>query len=92
MKLIAPLVKRKLHQGQAEAQDDDWRPLSHCGEPFEVSLQLTDRLSIRCECYLCANDWFSLVDSPELRFIVWRAVERAASGCHPAKEEDGEKR
>lgn len=79
MKRVASRPNPESHQSLGEASKDGRQTQNHCGELIEMRFLLTERLSIRCECYLSANAWLHLKDSPELRSIARKAIERIIS-------------
>lgn len=58
------------------APEDGEQAQHQLRELIEMRFLLTETLSIRCECYFSANAWLYLKDSPELRNIARKAIER----------------
>lgn len=79
MKRVASRPKREPRQSQDEAPEDGEQPSNHRGELIEMRFLLSETLSIRCECYFSANTWLYVKDSPELRNIARKAIERIVS-------------
>lgn len=79
MKHLAFCPEHQSGQGFDKAKDGCGKTKNYRGELIEMRFLLTEKISIRCECYFGENYWISLRDSPELRNIAWRAIERIVS-------------
>lgn len=91
MKDATSRVEHEPIQGQDEAPEDGKQIANHLRELIEMRFLLSETLSIRCECYLSADAWLYLKDSPELRNIARKAIERIASEYRSMEGKNDEK-
>lgn len=91
MKHAISRTKHEPTQGQDEAPEHGKQTPNHLGELIEMRFLLSETLSIRCECFFSANAWLYLKDSPELRNIARKAIERIASERRSMEGENDEK-
>lgn len=79
------------HQPSGEVQKYGGTFPNHRGELVELRFLISETLSVRCECYLSANAWLILRDSPLLRSIARKTIEKILSDRSTSLGESHEK-
>jgi hypothetical protein len=73
----APQAATDIHPAVADAPATiQQKGKQHRTKLLELRIMFTKTLSVRCECDLSTEAWSCLKDSPQIRSLAWKAIER----------------